>query len=251
MKQIYLLPNLLTTGNLFCGVYAIVLALNGRFLASAWVILAAIFFDFLDGQVARLKKATTRFGLEYDSLADLVSFGLAPIVIVYLGFLKGMGRIGVGLVFIYIACAALRLARFNAQKATLEKVSFIGLPTPAAGGFIASGIIFVSNNSYSAWIHLGPIIVLALSFLMVSAFKYPGLRVLNLWKKRPFLNLVTIILCGSMIFLHLELFLFLCFLGYALIGLIKSKRLYKVILSPGVDESIESYVVKEERDEII
>lgn len=236
MKQIYLLPSLLTTGNLFCGAYAIVLALNGRILTSAWIILAAMFFDFLDGQIARLKKATTRFGLEYDSLADLVSFGLAPIIIVYLVFLKDVGRLGMGLVFLYIVCAALRLARFNTQKATLEKVNFIGLPTPASGGLIASSIVFITNNSYPIWKHLVPVIILILSFLMVSTFRYPSLRALNLWKKRPFLNLVAIILCGSMMFLHLELFLFLCFIGYILIGVVKPKRLQETILNPTVEK---------------
>lgn len=236
MNKIYLLPSLLTTGNLFCGVYAIVLALSGRILTGAWIILVAMFFDFMDGQVARLKKATSRFGMEYDSLADLVSFGLAPIIIVYLMFLKDMGRLGLGLVFIYVVCAALRLARFNTQKATLVKLNFSGLPTPASGGFIASSVIFITNNSYSTWVYLAPVVVLILSFLMVSTFKYPSLKALNLWKKKPFLNLVAIILCGSMVFLHSELFLFLCFLGYILIGILKPKHLQETILNSSFEE---------------
>lgn len=220
MKKISLLPSLFTTGNLFCGVYAIVLVLEGKILSGAWFILSAIFFDFLDGQVARLKNMATRFGLEYDSLADLVSFGFAPALMVYVTFLNGMGRMGIALFFIYITCTALRLARFNTQKVMPQKISFQGLPTPASSGFISS--MFILNNKYplSFLIHIMPILVLILSALMVSTFKYPALGIFNLWKKRPFLNLVAIILCGTMVFLHLELFLFLCFVGYILSGIV-------------------------------
>lgn len=220
MKRISLLPSLFTTGNLFCGAYAVVLGLEGKILLGAWFILAAIFFDFLDGQVARLKNMATRFGLEYDSLADLVSFGFAPSIIVYVTFLSNMGRMGIALFFIYITCTALRLARFNTQKIIPQKISFQGLPTPASSGFIAS--VFILNNKYPVdfLIHIMPILLLILSALMVSTFKYPALGIFNLWKKKPFLNLVAIILCGTMVFLHLEVFLFLCFVGYILLGIV-------------------------------
>lgn len=220
MKKISLLPSLFTTGNLFCGTYAILLVLNGNVLPGAWFILAAIFFDFLDGTVARLKNMATRFGLEYDSLADLVSFGFAPAIMVYLAQLKDMGRMGIALIFIYIACTALRLARFNTQKIAPQKMSFLGLPTAAASGFIAS--VFILNQKYPCdiLIRIMPVLLLILAALMVSTFRYPALGILNLWKKKPFLNLVAVILCGTMVFLHLELFLFLCFSGYILFGIV-------------------------------
>lgn len=231
MKKVSLLPSLFTTGNLFCGSYAVVLILNGKLLPAAWFILAAIFFDFLDGQVARLKKVATRFGLEYDSLADLVSFGFAPAVIVYMISLKDLGRLGIALFFIYIACTALRLARFNTQKAVPQKISFLGLPTPASSGFISS--IFILNNKYPCDIlfRILPVLILILAALMVSTFNYPALGMLNLWKKKPFLNLVIVILCGTMVFLHLELFLFLCFAAYVLSGIVG--RRWGIIPQPG------------------
>lgn len=220
MKKVSLLPSLFTTGNLFCGSYAVILVLNGRVLFGAWFILIAIFFDFLDGMIARLKNVVSRFGLEYDSLADLVSFGFAPAIMVYTISLKGLGRMGVALFFIYIACTALRLARFNTQKVSLQKVSFSGLPTPASSGFIAS--VFILNNKYPCEIlmRILPILMLVLAALMVSTFRYPALGILNLWKKKPFLYLVAVILCSTMVFLHLELFLFLCFAGYLLFGIV-------------------------------
>lgn len=225
MKKISLLPSLFTTGNIFCGSYAIVLILNEKILSGAWFILAAIFFDFLDGQVARIKNMATRFGVEYDSLADLLSFGFAPAIMVYITFLKDMGRIGVALFFIYIACTALRLARFNTQKIVPQKISFIGLPTPASSGFVAALFIIHNEYHFKFMAHTIPVLVLILAALMVSTFRYPALGIFNLWKKKPFLNLVAIVLCSTMVFLHLELFLFLCFTGYILFGIIGKKWL--------------------------
>ena len=223
MKKVALLPSLFTTGNLFCGVYAIILALNGRDTASAWFIIVAIIFDFLDGQIARFKNVVSQFGFEYDSLADLISFGIAPALLLYLFVLKGLGRIGSVLVFAYIACAALRLARFNTQKVTQHKPDFAGLPAPAAGGFLAT--IFILNYKYPCplLIKFTPVIMFILAMLMVSAWRYPAMGTFNLWKKKPFLNLVTVILCGTVAFLQLELFLFFCGLGYILFGILGRK----------------------------
>jgi len=234
MKHVYLLPNLFTTGNLFCGVYAILLALNGRPASGAWFILAAIFFDFLDGHVARIKNAVSRFGLEYDSLADLVSFGLAPIVTAYLLFLRHMGHTGVGLIFIYTACIALRLARFNTIKPTAEKSDFIGLPSPAAGGTIAAMIIFIQANPSSNWIYIVPIVTLFLSLFMVSSFRYPSLKIINLWKKSPFLNLVLIVIFFGIALFHLQLFLLISFFAYTLSGVLIPRSLKRTVLKPKI-----------------
>lgn len=243
MKKISLLPSLITTGNLFCGAYAIILVFNGNILAGAWFILAALFFDFLDGQVARLKHMATKFGLEYDSLADLVSFGLAPATICYFTFLKDMGRMGIALFFIYIVCTALRLARFNTQKIPQQKINFVGLPTPASSGFIASVFILHHEYPYDIFIHIMPILILILSALMVSTIRFPAMGILNLWKKKPFLNLVAIILCGTMVFLHLELSLFLCFMGYILFGIVGLK--WKIM------QSMEKQITERSEHEIV
>jgi CDP-diacylglycerol--serine O-phosphatidyltransferase len=220
MKDVPLLPSLFTTGNLFCGTLAVVLALNNNFFAAAWLLLVSIVFDLLDGQIARLKNMSSRFGFEYDSLSDLVSFGVAPAIMAYLAYLKDMGRLGTALFFIYIACTALRLARFNSQKAAPQKFNFSGLPTPGASGFIAAVFIVTHKYPFAMAGRIMPIIILALSALMVSTFKYPATGVLNLWKRNPFFNLVALILCGAMIFLQPEVFVFLCFLGYVLSGFV-------------------------------
>lgn len=235
MKQVYLLPSIFTTGNLFCGVYAIILALNGKFMPAGWAMLFAAFFDFIDGIIARGSNLTSRFGVEYDSLSDLISFGAAPAILAYESCLKNYGRIGTGLVFIFVASTALRLARFNSQKSTASKMNFTGLPTTAAGGFFGSTFIVVPGNMHTILWHVMPYIVLALSFLMVSTFQYPSLKTLKLWEKRPFLNLVLIVLCGSMLILHIELFLFLCFFVYVLSGIIKPKYLQNAVLTQIVE----------------
>lgn len=230
MKKVSILPSLLTTGNLFCGTLSIILSLNNKAYSASWVILAAIFFDFLDGQVARLKNMATKFGVEYDSLADLVSFGCAPAVMVYMVYLKGMGRMGTALFFVFVACTALRLARFNTIKSLPQKISFMGLPTPASSGFISS--LFIINNEYPIIMlnKIMPVLVIVLSALMISTFEYPAMGILTLWKKKPFINLVALILCGTMAFLHVELVLFICFFCYILSGLFAGTWRKKLIL---------------------
>lgn len=223
MKNVPLLPSLFTTGNLFCGALAVVFAINNNVYASAWCIMAAICFDFLDGQVARLKNMATKFGVEYDSLSDLVSFGFAPAIMVYLVYLREMGRMGTALFFVYIACTALRLARFNSQKSAPQKINFTGLPCPGASGFIAAVFIVIHKYPVDIAAKVMPILVLVMAALMVSTFKYPALGILKFWKKSPFFNLVAIILCGAMIFLQPELFVFLCFLIYVLSGIVGTK----------------------------
>src|SRR3979490_2670991 len=136
-RGIYLLPNLFTTAALFAGFYAIVQAMNGRFDHSAIAIFVAMVLDGLDGRVARLTKTQSAFGAEYDSLSDMVSFGAAAALVVYEWSLKGMGRLGWVAAFIYCACAALRLARFNTNIDVVDKRYFQGLPSPAAAGLLA------------------------------------------------------------------------------------------------------------------
>lgn len=230
MKKVDLLPSLLTTCNLFCGVYAIIMGLGGKVEYAAKLIFVAMFFDFFDGLVARLKKASTKFGVEYDSLADLVSFGMAPVLIVYSNYIANTGRFGVGLVFIYIACTALRLARYNVQKVSVQRRYFVGMPAPAAAGFISAVVLFIRVNNLPQLASLLPMIIVLLSFLMVSTFKYPSISVLNLGKKKPFIYLVVFVVCGSIALFQLELFLLLFFISYFLLGFVRTKHWEEAVL---------------------
>ena len=144
-KGIYILPNSLTLGGMFCGFYAILAAFKGHYIYSAWAILIAIIFDGLDGWVARLTNSTTKFGIELDSLSDLVAFGVAPAVLIYSWALQPFGRVGWGAAFLYVICGALRLARYNVQMGTAESKAFTGLPIPGAGVVMASLVLFYNE----------------------------------------------------------------------------------------------------------
>ena len=141
-RGVHLIPNILTTGNLFSGLAAVVLVFHGRFEAAAIAILIAMIFDVLDGTSARLTDSTSEFGIEYDSLSDLISFGLAPGFLIYAWALKSPGMLGAAVMFAYVACGALRLARFNVMGSSGDNRYFTGLPIPAAAGFIATFYIF-------------------------------------------------------------------------------------------------------------
>lgn len=147
-RGIYLLPNLFTTGALFAGFYAITSAMNGRFETAVIAIFAAMILDGLDGRVARLTNTQSEFGVQYDSLSDMVSFGLAPALVMYIWALASMGRAGMFAAFVHTAGGALRLARFNAQVGTADKRYFQGLPSPAAAAILAGFIWFCLEHGY-------------------------------------------------------------------------------------------------------
>ncbi len=196
-KGVYLIPNLFTTANLFCGVFAILAVINKEYIHAANAILIAMIFDSLDGKLARMTKTTSNFGLEYDSLSDVVSFGVAPGFLVYSWGLQEYGRLGWAALFLYIACGALRLSRFNAHNAVSEMKGFMGLPIPAAAAFVATLIIL---DDYI--LHFGqeirPVVVLSmtylLAFLMVSTLRYRSFKEVHLGDKIPFSLLVTTVL---------------------------------------------------------
>lgn len=171
---IYLLPNLLTTLNLFCGFYAAIAAIHGDFKKAAVAIIVAAVFDLLDGKIARWTRSTSRFGVEYDSLADLVSFGVAPALLMYLWVLEPLGRLGWLGAFLFTACGALRLARFNVQSGHTAGDHFIGLPIPGGAGMIAVIVLFFHQVGLVDAIH--PVVFLivmdGLALLMVSTVKY-------------------------------------------------------------------------------
>src|SRR2546422_8297117 len=148
---IFLLPSLLTTGNLFCGFFALLLTVENRYTEAALAIFVAMIMDILDGRVARLMKATSQFGLEFDSLADVVSFCVAPAFLLYSYALKDLSRPAWFGVFLFVTCGALRLARFNVQTGTVDRRFFIGLSTPAAAGVVAATILLLGDAPLARW----------------------------------------------------------------------------------------------------
>ena len=203
-KGIYLLPNLITTAGLFGGFYGIVSAMNGQFENAAIAIFIAMILDGLDGRVARLTNTQTAFGAEYDSLADMVSFGIAPALIMYTWSLSSMselgwqwGKIGWMVVFIYTAAGALRLARFNTQVGTADKRYFQGLPSPAAAACVV-GFVWVSvDQGFTGKELIIPagIITLLAGLLMVSNFLYSSFKEVDFKHKVPF----TVLLVGVLV----------------------------------------------------
>ncbi len=195
MRKIYILPNLFTSGNIFCGVYALslILRVEPDYTRAAWFLLLAMVFDFIDGQLARLYRATSSFGVELDSLADFLSFGVVTAILAYRVILEQFRGFGVGVAFLYIIFTALRLARFNIQVNKEEKTDFKGLPSPVASGVILSFFIFIRHFQLP-WEILIPFLMIVLSSLMVTTITYPTLLSLHLRKKQPFLYLVAVIL---------------------------------------------------------
>jgi len=223
-RGIYLLPSILTTFGMFAGFYSIIASINGDFTLAAISIMVAMLWDALDGRVARLTNTQSDFGAQYDSLADLVSFGVAPALLVYEWSLSDLGRIGWLAAFIFLACAALRLARFNTQVGTSDKRYFQGLPSPAAAGVIASMIWLkfwkfeyfdFGIVSLSYYVGVGITIVCAL--LMVSNVRYYSFKELDS-KKASFRFLLAIVLSLIVLLSKPNIFLFTGFFLYMLSG---------------------------------
>lgn len=187
-RGIYILPNLITASSLFAGFYSMVATLNGNYSTAAiWIFISAI-CDGLDGKVARMTGTTSKFGVEFDSLADLVAFGVTPAFLMYAWALKPFGRLGWVAAFLFLVCAALRLARFNVQVDTVESKRFVGLPTPASACMVASTVLLFYHfnwpSSFKKLAILGLIYLLA--FLMVSNFRYNSFKDPALIKRQPF-----------------------------------------------------------------
>ena len=223
-RGIFLLPSVLTTFGIFAGFYSIIYSINGDFTIAAISILIAMFWDTLDGRVARLTNTQSAFGAEYDSLADLVSFGLAPALLVYQWTLYELGRFGWLAAFVYLACAALRLARFNTQVGIADKRYFQGLPSPAAAGVIASMIwlkiwTFASFDSdvISLGYYLGAGITILCGLLMVSNIRYYSFKEFDS-KKASFRFLLIVILSLIILVSKPNIILFTGFFVYLLSG---------------------------------
>jgi CDP-diacylglycerol---serine O-phosphatidyltransferase len=223
-RGIYLLPNLLTTAALFAGFYAIVQAINGRFDQAAIAIFVAMVLDGLDGRVARLTKTQSAFGAEYDSLSDMVSFGAAPALVVYEWALRGLGKLGWIAAFVYVAGAALRLARFNTMLEVADKRYFLGIPSPAAAALVAGFVWIIDDSSISpetvrwyAWV-----ITVFAGLTMVSNLKYYSFKTINLRRSVPFLAIFLIVLFFVLVSYQPPIVLFAGFVAYALSGYVWS-----------------------------
>ncbi|MGE5253394.1 MAG: CDP-diacylglycerol--serine O-phosphatidyltransferase [Planctomycetaceae bacterium] len=227
-KGIYILPNLFTSASLFCGFFALLRTLQEDFYTAAIFILASGLLDGMDGKIARYTNTTSRFGVEYDSLADVIAFCVAPGILVYAWALEPFGRLGWLAAFLFVVCGALRLARFNLQSSTVESRFFSGLPTPAAAGVIATGVlVFYEVGDTGVSRHLTVLIVTyLLAFLMVSTFKYYGFKDIELFRRKPFRWLVIAILLLIVIVYEPEYTLFGLFFAYFISGPILSLVLF-------------------------
>ncbi len=219
-RGIYLLPNLFTTAALFSGFYAITSAISGNFETAGMLIFISLVLDGLDGRVARLTNTQSDFGAEYDSMADMISFGAAPAVIMYLWSLESLGQAGLIAAFIHLAGGALRLARFNTQLGTEDKSYFQGLPSPAAAAILA-GFVWVSEKydyGLHEWTWFIAILTIATGLLMVSNFRYYSFKDINLRGKVPFVVMIGIMLGVAVLLSNPATVLCLFFFGYALSG---------------------------------
>ncbi|HKZ07292.1 MAG TPA: CDP-diacylglycerol--serine O-phosphatidyltransferase [Methylomirabilota bacterium] len=218
-RGIFLLPSLLTTGNLFCGFLALILTTQGRFTEAAVAVFVAMVMDMLDGKVARLTKTTTQFGVEFDSLADVVSFGVAPAFMVYSLALAPLGRSAWLGAFLFVICGALRLARFNVYTGVADRRYFVGLPIPAAAGMAASVVLLVGGEELERWhatiIAVGTYLV---SLLMVSTFRYYSFKEIDFARRRPVGLLLLVVLAVLIVATHPQWFLTALFTAYLLSG---------------------------------
>lgn len=226
-RGIYILPNLFTTFAMFCGFYALLLAGSGEFVFASSLIFVAMVFDGLDGRVARLTNTSSEFGVQYDSLSDLISFGVAPALLLYnwsLRYLEYYSWLPQKLAwmgaFIFVTCAALRLARFNVQTAKVDKAFFRGLPSPAAAALIAT-LVWVGNSFefspqvLSVYLLL---VIVIVALLMVSNFNYFSFKSIKSDNRFTLMKAVIFSVILGLVFLEPSLFFLLIFLGYAIHG---------------------------------
>ena len=222
-KGVYILPNFLTSLSLFCGFYAIVATMRGDYLQAAWAIIVSGLFDGLDGRIARMTNTTSKFGVEYDSLADLVAFGVAPAVLAYGWVLSDYGRWGWVAAFLYVACGAIRLARFNVEANNIGNKGnyFTGLPIPAAAGMVATTIIFcfhldIADKALLSILFIGMIYVLA--FFMVSTIRFQSFKRFDFRSRKPFNAVVLAIMLIYIVASEPQIMLFAMGLTYVLSG---------------------------------
>ncbi len=250
-KGIYILPNLFTSASLFAGFYAIVKTLNGDFEHAAWAIIVSMLCDGADGRIARMTHTTSRFGVEYDSLSDLVAFGVAPGILAYEWALRPYGKWGWSAAFLYVICGALRLARYNIQIDNIESVTFNGLPIPVSAGMIVTTVLL-----YYKFDHTGPtqhiailVVIFLLAFLMVSNVKFVSFKEMELRKRKPFTAFLGLILLLILIVNEPQIVLFTIAVLYVLHGPIRGLILWGKKRSAGEEALPENLPDEEEDDE--
>lgn len=225
-KGVYLLPNTLTLCGMFCGFFAIMSAINGNYIYAAWAIIVAIIFDGLDGWIARLTNTSTRFGIELDSLSDLVAFGVAPSVMMYKWTLMPFGRVGWAAAFLFVACGALRLARFNVQTGSPGSKAFKGMPIPGAAAVLSSIVIFY----YGYEVRVGPpqinifypLFTIILALLMVSTLRFHGVKEIDFRERKPFWVLIVFVLILFVFLIHASSAMFIFAMLYLVWGIIEN-----------------------------
>lgn len=222
-KAIYLLPNLFTTAALFCGFYAVIAASQNFFDNAAIAIFVAMIMDFLDGRVARMTNTESSFGAQYDSLSDMVSFGVAPALVAYHWALADLKKYGWLCAFVYAACVALRLARFNVQRPKIDKKYFRGLPSPAAAAVVAGFVWFcvtrgIDPHQTAFAAYLLALLVVFEAWFMVSNILYYSFKDFDLKSHVPFVNLLIIVVALALISVDPSSLLFLIFVMYAFGG---------------------------------
>lgn len=219
-RGIYLLPNLFTTGALFAGFYAMTSAIGGRYETAVISIFVAMILDGLDGRVARLTNTQSEFGAQYDSLSDMVSFGVAPALVMYLFAFSTLGKLGLFAAFVHTAGGALRLARFNTQLEVADKRYFQGLPSPAAAAIPAGFIWICIEYGYdmNVFKYAALLLIISTGLLMVSNFRYSSFKEIDFKGKVPFFVAIAVMLGISFVMAQPQTMLFLLFLGYAISG---------------------------------
>jgi CDP-diacylglycerol--serine O-phosphatidyltransferase len=222
-KGIFLLPNVITTGALFAGFYAIIAAMNGDFLPAVLAVFIAMFLDTADGRVARITMSESAFGAQYDSLSDMVAFGVAPAVVAFSWGLSSLGQFGWVATFVYMACAALRLARFNTES---DSASFTGLASPSAAGLVIFSIwVALSNGVAQPSFLLASIMAVVTAsagLLMVSNFTYYSPKTINLRERIPFVTLVLIALAFAVVTVDPPAVLLTLCVAYSISGPLKA-----------------------------
>ena len=226
---VFLLPNMITAMGVFAGVLSMLSAVQGNFEKAAWLILLALIFDGLDGRVARMTKTTSRFGVEFDSLADIISFGVAPALLVFLYTGQDFGRLGIVVSAVYVILGAIRLARFNVMTAKIEPSVFIGVPIPTAAVFISVLVLlfekYTTLQPYGFFLLIAAILI---SLLMVSNIRYPSFKKINMNTPHFMRLFVTVVFAALMVFLYPIEGFALLFMLYILYGpVLAGIHLYK------------------------
>jgi CDP-diacylglycerol--serine O-phosphatidyltransferase len=240
-KGIYVLPNLFTTASLFSGFYSIIASMKGMYEIAAWTILLAIIFDGLDGRIARMTRTTSKFGAEYDSLADLVAFGVAPAILSYHWALMSFEKWGWLAAFLFVTCGALRLARFNVQTAIIDSRVFNGLAIPAGASVVATAVLLYFKLGGEGQFHHLSILVgtIILALFMVSSIKYYSFKDLNFFAKKPFMSFVLIVLILVIVIAEPQIMIFTFSFGYALSGPVW--LIYKLIRKKRADQEKQAH----------